>query len=85
VKLLNEYFYVWVLLFLILYYSSVGIYALGHIDTANAWENNFMTAMLDNQKLVIGALLGLITGKKIAESKEEPPSVVTPQEPPKIG
>jgi hypothetical protein len=72
-KLLNEYFYVWVLLFLILYYSSVGIYALGHIDTANAWENNFMTAMLDNQKLVIGALLGLITGKKIAESKDVPP------------
>jgi hypothetical protein len=82
-KLLNEYFYVWVLLFLILYYSSVGIYALGHIDTANAWENNFMTAMLDNQKLVIGALLGLITGKKIAESKDMPPTppVVEPPKP----
>lgn len=79
-KLLNDYFYVWVLLFLILYYSSVGIYALSHIDTANAWENNFMTAMLDNQKLVIGALLGLITGRRIGEAAKDEPK---PSEPPK--
>ena len=54
-----------VLLFLVIYFSLIGWHAVFHINTANPYVQNFMAAMLDNQKLVIGALLGLITGRAI--------------------
>jgi hypothetical protein len=73
-----------VLVFLVLYFSLIGWHAVFHIDTSNIYVQNFMSAMLDNQKLVIGALLGLITGKALqskvnGNAPAAPPA--TPQAP----
>ncbi len=53
------------LVFLVIYFSIIGWHAVYHIDTASPFEQKFMDSMLDNQKLIIGALLGLITGRAI--------------------
>ena len=66
------------LLFLVLYFSLIGWHAVFHIDTTNAYVQGFMTAMLDNQKLVIGALLGLITGRAIQSKQNGNGTPATP-------
>jgi amino acid transporter len=53
------------LVFLVLYFSLLGWHAVYHINAANDNLQKFLDSMLDNQKLTIGALLGLITGRAI--------------------
>ena len=74
------------LTFFVIYFSMIGWHAVFHIDPSSPFEQAFMTAMLDNQKLVIGALLGLITGKALAANTSTTQTSVTkdiPPEPPK--
>jgi E3 ubiquitin-protein ligase DOA10 len=62
----------YLLAFFVIYFSIIGWHAVFHIDTSSPFEQAFMNAMLDNQKLVIGALLGLITGRAIGRG--DPPA-----------
>lgn len=68
---LNSHFDKLLLSFFILYFSLLGFHAvyileLHKIEINNPIVQSFMSAMLDNQKLVIGALLGLITGRALS-------------------
>lgn len=55
-----------ILIFLVLFYSLIGLLvAYQVLATDHPYVQKFADAMLDNQKLVIGALLGLITGRAI--------------------
>jgi hypothetical protein len=62
--------------FFTLYFTFLGwhaVFYLSHHDGVmmnNPLVQNFMSAMLDNQKLVIGALLGLITGRAMASQSK---------------
>lgn len=54
------------LVFLVLFYSLLGLLVAYQVLTnSHPYVQKFADAMLDNQKLVIGALLGLITGRAI--------------------
>lgn len=53
------------LVFMVLFYSLLGWHAAFHSGNPNSYIQKFAESMLDNQKLVIGALLGLITGRAI--------------------
>lgn len=53
--------------FFVIYFSLLGLHAMH----AGITETPFMSAMLDNEKLVIGALLGLITGRATAPKPPE--------------
>jgi hypothetical protein len=72
--LLKQHFDKLLLTFFVLYFSLLGfhsIFYLTHHDgtiASNPIVQGFMAAMLDNQKLIIGALLGLITGKALAST-----------------
>jgi hypothetical protein len=73
--LIKENFDKFLVSFFVLYFTFLGwhsLFYLAHHDgtiVANPVVQSFMAAMLDNQKLVIGALLGLITGKAIGSTK----------------
>ena len=66
----------------VVYFSLLGWVALFHIDTSSPFEQAFLNAMLDNQKLVIGALLGLITGRALAANTSTVTTEVTKTLPP---
>jgi hypothetical protein len=72
--LIKNHFDKFLLAFFVLYFTFLGwhaVFYLSHHDGAlgsSPVVQSFMAAMLDNQKLVIGALLGLITGRALASS-----------------
>jgi len=71
---LKQHFDKLLLAFFLLFYSGLGwhsVFYLAHHDgviAGNPLVQGFLSAMLDNQKLVIGALLGLITGRALEKA-----------------
>jgi hypothetical protein len=71
---IKEHFDKLLLAFFLLFYSGLGwhsVFYLAHHDgtiAGNPLIQGFLSAMLDNQKLVIGALLGLITGRALEKA-----------------
>jgi hypothetical protein len=59
-------------------YFSVFAYVAVHGDPTNP----FVSAMLDNVKTVLGALLGLVTGRAIQRAVDAP--FMQPPPPPKV-
>lgn len=59
--LLKTNFTVIMLALLVIYFSLLGLHAMHH----GIGDSPFMAAMLDNEKTIIGAFLGLITGRSI--------------------
>jgi hypothetical protein len=56
-----------VLYFSLMGFHSIYIMELHKVEITNPLIQTFMNTMFDNQKLVIGALLGLITGRAFAK------------------
>jgi hypothetical protein len=63
-------FYPVLLTAVLVYFSLLGLHALHH----GATDTVFETAMLDNTKLVLGALLGLVTGYQIGRGSNDKPA-----------
>ena len=63
-------FYPVLLTAIIVYFSLLGLHALHHGTSDTVFE----TAMLDNTKLVLGALLGLVTGYVAGKASNDKPT-----------
>lgn len=63
-------FYPVLLTAILVYFSMLGLHALHHGPT----DTPFLTAMLDNTKLVLGALLGLVTGYQMGKGSNDTPA-----------
>lgn len=63
-------FYPILLTGIVVYFSTLGLHAFHHGGTDAAFE----TAMLDNTKLVLGALLGLVTGYQLGKGSDDKPT-----------
>lgn len=63
-------FYPVLLTGILVYFSLLGLHALHH----GAQDGPFQTAMLDNTKLVLGALLGLVTGYVAGKGSNDSPA-----------
>ena len=72
---IKQHFDKMLLAFFVLYFSALGWHAIFYMshhaipDAIDPVIRAFMDSMLDNQKLVIGALLGLITGRALSSIK----------------
>jgi hypothetical protein len=62
-------FYPVLLTGVVIYFSSLGLHAFHH----GGPDAIFETAMLDNTKLVLGALLGLVTGYVAGKAANDKP------------
>ena len=60
-------FYAVLLSLLVVFFSSMALHAFHH----GTGELTFQNAMLDNVKLVLGALLGLVTGYTMGRSNPD--------------
>jgi hypothetical protein len=63
-------FYPLLLTAIIVYFSQLSVHALHHGPT----DGPLLTATLDNTKLVLGALLGLVTGYVAGKASNDTPA-----------
>jgi hypothetical protein len=63
-------FYPLLLTAIVVYFSELALHGFHHGPT----DAPFLSAMLDNVKLVLGALLGLVTGYTLGKSDNDKPA-----------